>query len=172
VRVLSTLVLLAMTASTLPAQRPAEPPGPVTLAVVNARVWTGNARRPWADGLAVRGDRIAAVGSSAEVRKLAAGGTRVIDARGQMLVPGFVDAHVHFVDGGFRLASVQLRDASTPAEFVARIRAFAATVPAGTWIMGGDWDHERWGGSLPDARGIDCGHADHPVGDQSGSTAR
>ena len=71
-----------------------------------------------------------------------------IDAAGRLIVPGFIDAHVHFVDGGFRLASVQLRDARTREEFVSRIKAFAATVPPGTWIMGGDWDHSLWGGEL------------------------
>ncbi|MFL5561955.1 MAG: amidohydrolase [Gemmatimonadaceae bacterium] len=140
-----------------------QPATPVSLAIVNARVWTGDTRRPWADGVAVRGDRIAAVGSSAEIRKLCSASTRVIDAHGQMLVPGFHDAHVHFIDGGFRLASVQLRDAKTPAEFIARIKAFAATVPRGTWIVGGDWDHEQWGGELPARGWIDSVTADHPV---------
>lgn len=135
---------------------------PVTLAVVNARVWTGDARRPWADGIAVRGERIAAVGSSAEIRKLA-GGAEVVDAQGQMVVPGFIDAHVHFIDGGFRLSSVQLRDARTPEEFVRRIKEFAATVPKGTWITGGDWDHELWGGTLPTRAWIDSVTPDHPV---------
>lgn len=136
--------------------------GPVTLAVVNARVWTGDARRPWGEAIAVRGDRIAAVASSAEIRKLARD-AEVIDAQGQMIVPGFIDAHVHFVDGGFRLSSVQLRDAATPEEFVARIKAFAATVPKGTWITGGDWDHELWGGTLPTRAWIDSVTPDHPV---------
>ena len=122
--------------------------GPITLAVVNARVWTGDSARPWAEALAVRDDRIATVGSSAAVRKLV-GNARVIDAGGKLVVPGFIDSHVHFVDGGFRLSSVQLRDAKTPAEFIARIKAFAATAPKGAWITGGDWDHELWGGELP-----------------------
>jgi len=138
-------------------------PEPVSLAIVNARVWTGDPRRPWVDAVAVRGDRIAAVGSSAEVRKMSVASTRVVDAKGQMLVPGFHDAHVHFIDGGFRLASVQLRDARTPAEFIARIKAFAATVPKGTWITGGDWDHEQWGGELPQRAWIDSVTLDNPV---------
>ena len=80
-----------------------------------------------------------------------------------MVTPGFIDAHVHFVTGGFRLSSVQLRDAKTPEEFVRRIREFAATVPAGTWITGGDWDHEQWGGRLPERSWIDSVTPDHPV---------
>jgi len=136
----------------------------VTLAIVNARVWTGDVRRPWADAVAISGDRITAVGSSAEIRKLATAGARVIDAKGAMVVPGFTDAHVHFIDGGFALASVQLRDAKTKAEFVARIKAFAKTVPAGTWITNGDWDHEQWGGELPRRDWIDSVTPNHPVG--------
>ena len=134
----------------------------ISLVIVNARVWTGDPRRPWADAVAIDGDRIAAVGSSAEIRKLA-GSARVIDAKGAMVVPGFIDAHVHFVDGGFRLSSVQLRDARTPQEFVARIKAYAATVPKGTWIVGGDWDHTNWGGALPTRAWVDSVTPDHPV---------
>ena len=138
-------------------------PEPVTLAVVNARVWTGDPRRPWADAVAVRGERIAAVGSSAEVRKLTPSAARLVDAGGAMLVPGFIDSHIHFLDGGFRLASVQLRDARSPEEFARRIGDFARTVPAGPWITGGDWDHENWGGTLPARAWIDSLTRDHPV---------
>jgi predicted amidohydrolase YtcJ len=159
---LPTLLLAISIAACRMAPAPA-PASPISLAIVNARVWTGDSRRPWADAVAVRGDRIAAVGSSAEVRKLAAGDAEVVDARGGMVVPGFIDTHVHFIDGGFRLASVQLRDAGTPGEFAARIAAFAATVPRGTWIRGGDWDHERWGGELPTRAWIDSLTPDHPV---------
>ena len=84
---------------------------PVTVAVVNARVWTGEPARPWAEALAISGDTVAAVGTNDEVRKLAAG-MAPIDGGGRLIVPGFIDTHVHFVDGGFRLASVQLRDAA------------------------------------------------------------
>jgi predicted amidohydrolase YtcJ len=136
---------------------------PATLAIVNARVWTGNPRQPWAEAVAARGERLVAVGSTAEVEKLLGAGTRVIDAQGRMLVPGFNDAHLHFVESGFRLASVQLRDAKTPAEFTARLKAFAASVPKGTWITGGDWDHELWGGELPRREWIDAATPDHPV---------
>ena len=132
-----------------------------SLAIVNAKVWTGDSARPWAEAVGVNGDTIVAVGSSAEVRKMNA--TRVVDAKGGMVTPGFIDSHVHFVTGGFRLSSVQLRDAKTPEEFVRRIREFAATVPAGTWITGGDWDHEQWGGQLPERSWIDTITPEHPV---------
>jgi predicted amidohydrolase YtcJ len=135
----------------------------MTLAIVNARVWTGDPARPSAEGVAVSGDRITAVGTTSDVRKLAGASAQVIDAAGQFLVPGFIDTHVHFLDGGSRLASVQLRDAKTPAEFSARIAAFAKTVPAGTWITGGDWDHQLWGGELPRRDWIDEVTPDHPV---------
>jgi predicted amidohydrolase YtcJ len=135
----------------------------ISLAIVNARVWTGDAARPWADAVAVAGNRIAFVGSTAEVRKRTPATARIIDAHGAMVVPGFTDAHVHFIDGGFALASVQLRDAKTKAEFIRRIAAFAKTVPAGVWITNGDWDHENWGGELPTHAWIDSVTPNNPV---------
>ena len=139
-------------------------PAPVsTLAIVNARIWTGDRRRPWADAVLVRGDRIEAVGSSAEIRKRIRPDIRTIDAHGMMVTPGFIDAHVHFLDGGFALSSVQLRNATSKAEFIRRIKAFAATVPPGTWILNGDWDHTSWGGELPERSWIDSVTPDHPV---------
>ncbi|HXE61687.1 MAG TPA: amidohydrolase [Gemmatimonadaceae bacterium] len=158
--------LVALALAVVPLVVIASPRAPspnVTMAVVNARVWTGDTARPWADAIAVSGDTIAAVGSSAEVRKLAGAGVEVIDAHGAFLVPGFIDAHVHFLDGGFALSSVQLRDAKTPAEFVRRIKAYAAALPKGAWVLGGDWDHTLWGGELPRRDWIDSITPDHPV---------
>jgi predicted amidohydrolase YtcJ len=133
-----------------------------TLRVVNAVVWTGDPSRPWAEAIAVDGSRILAVGTTAEIETRASAG-EVIDARGQLLVPGFIDSHVHFLEGGFRLASVQLRDARTRTELVSRLRAFAATVPEGSWITGGDWDHTLWGGEPPRRNWIDAVTPNHPV---------
>ncbi|HEY7235039.1 MAG TPA: amidohydrolase [Gemmatimonadaceae bacterium] len=172
----SSFIRVAMSAALLPVSvmygqrtnHPSVPPsapvsGAPTLAVVNARVWTGDPRRPWVDALAVDGDRIALVGTSAEVKKLAAASTRVVDADGMMVVPGFIDSHVHFISGGFGLSSVQLRDAKTPAEFIRRIKAYALTLPAGAWITEGNWDHEQWGGELPRRDWIDSVTPNNPV---------
>lgn len=136
---------------------------PVTLALVNARIWTGDQRRPWADALAAAGDTIVAVGSSAEVKKLATAQTTVIDAKGQFVTPGLIDSHVHFLQGGLALASVQLRDAKTRDEFVQRIADFAAKAQPGKWIERGDWDHELWGGEMPTREWIDAVTPNNPV---------
>src|SRR5947209_5758644 len=97
------------------------PAAATTLILSNARVWTGDPARPWAEAVAVRGERLAAVGTNAEIERLAGPATRRLDARGGMVTPGLIDSHVHFLDGGFGLASVQLRDAATREEFVRRI---------------------------------------------------
>jgi predicted amidohydrolase YtcJ len=134
------------------------------LVIVNANVHTLDRTRPLVEAVAVFGNRIAAVGTSAEIRKLAGATTRIIDAGGALVLPGFNDAHVHFIDGGSHLASVQLRDAANPQEFAERIRQFAAKTPKGRWITGGDWDHERWPGApLPTKELIDKFTPDHPV---------
>ncbi|MDP9205347.1 MAG: amidohydrolase [Gemmatimonadota bacterium] len=135
----------------------------MTLAIINGVVWTGDPDQPWAEAVAVSGDHIASVGSNSEIRGRLSRATRVIDARGGMVVPGLIDSHVHFLTGGMNLASVQLRDARTPAEFIARIKSFAATVPAGAWITGGDWDHQNWGGQLPERSWIDSVTPNNPV---------
>ncbi|HZH33040.1 MAG TPA: amidohydrolase [Pyrinomonadaceae bacterium] len=134
------------------------------LVIINANIRTLDKARPQAEAVAVHGTRIVALGTTADIRKLAGTHTRVIDAGGALVLPGFNDSHVHFIEGGSHLASVQLRDAASPQEFAARIRQFAARVPKGRWITGGDWDHERWPGApLPTKELIDEFTPDHPV---------
>lgn len=132
--------------------------------VVFGPVWTGDAVRPAALGIAIRGDSILALGDSAGVAALVGPATERVDAPGGLVLPGFIDSHVHLFSGGFQLASVDLRDAATPEEFTRRIAAFAATLPPGEWILGGDWDHELMpGAALPDRRWIDSVTPDRPV---------
>jgi len=90
--------------------------------------------------------------------------TRVIDLHGKLVVPRFNDAHVHFHDGGHDLASVQLRDARSQAEFRDGIRDFAAARPASEWITGGNWDHENWSpAALPTRARVDSVTGEHPL---------
>jgi hypothetical protein len=134
------------------------------LIVINAAVHTMDPAHPTAGAVAILGNRIAAVGSTQEIRGLAAPGTRVIDAGGKLVLPGFNDAHVHFLMGGFSLANVDLRDAQSPQEVARRLGDYARKVPKGRWILGGDWDHESWPGApLPTKEMIDAATPDHPV---------
>lgn len=135
----------------------------ITMAVVNARIWTGDPEQPWAEAMAVSDAYISALGSSSEIGAHLTRRAKVIDAKGAMIVPGFIDSHVHFIYGGLALSSVSLRDARTPEEFVQRIAAFAKTIPKGQWIRNGDWDHTNWGGELPTHSWIDSVTPDNPV---------
>jgi predicted amidohydrolase YtcJ len=158
----SLIVLVCALAAAACSRQPSPTPAkPGTVAIVNARIWTGDDAQPWAQALVIDGATLVLVGTDEDARN--ANAAQVIDAGGRLIVPGFTDAHVHFLDGGSSLASVQLRDARTREEFVARIKAFAATVPAGTWITGGNWDHSLWGGELPTREWIDAVTPDHPV---------
>jgi len=132
--------------------------------IVNGNIWTGDSSRPRAEALAIRGDRLLAVGSTVEVQKTAGPNTKTIDAGGALVLPGFIDSHVHFMNGGFALLGLQLRDADSKAEFVRRIAAHARELPKGEWIQNGDWDHQRFTPvELPRKEWIDAVTPDHPV---------
>ena len=134
------------------------------LVIVNANIHTMNAAQKQASSMAVLGDKIVAVGSDTDTKMWIGARTRVIDAKGKLIIPGFNDAHVHFLEGGFQLSSVDLRSAKTPEEFVERIKTFAAKLPKGRWILGGKWDHENWTpNNLPTAAMIDAVTPDNPV---------
>ena len=140
------------------------PAAPAADLVVFGKVWTGDSAAPLAQAVATRGDTVVAVGDSATVAKLVGEATRVLANPGGLVVPGFMDDHVHFLDGGFQLASVDLRDAESPEEFTRRLQAFAAERQPGEWITGGDWDHERWPGApLPRREWIDSVTPNNPV---------
>jgi predicted amidohydrolase YtcJ len=143
----------------------AAPSGPAAdLIVRHARVWTVNPEQPEAEGVAVLDGRIVAVGSDAAVLAWKGPHTRVVDAGGKRLLPGFNDAHVHFADGGASLTAVQLNDAGSLAEFVKRIGKYAAQSAKGEWIRAGDWDETKWSPSaLPTRQDIDAVTPNNPV---------
>ena len=134
------------------------------LIITNAKVWTVDKAHPTAQAVAVLGDRIIAVGSNADVEVLRGRATNVIDAGGKLLLPGFNDAHVHFVVSGTRLDQVQLGDATSVQEFTRRIAERAKITPKGQWIEGGDWDETKWSPpNLPTKDVIDPVTRDTPV---------
>jgi hypothetical protein len=115
-----------------------------TLIVTNAVVYTVDKQQPKAEAVAVIGDRIVSVGSRADIDLWRGPNTKLIDAGGKLLLPGFNDAHVHFIQGGEQLEQVQLTDAATPEEFAERIAAQVKKTSPGEWILGGRWDETKW----------------------------
>lgn len=134
------------------------------LVVLNATIQTMDKKRPKAQAMAVADGKIVAVGSDVDIRPFIGSATRQINAGGKLVIPGFNDSHVHFLETGQQLSSVDLRDAKTPQEFVERIKKFAANLPKGRWILGGKWDHENWTpNNLPTAAMIDAVTPENPV---------
>jgi predicted amidohydrolase YtcJ len=134
------------------------------LIITNAKIWTVDKLHPQAEAMAILGERIVAVGSAAEVDAWHGPQTKVVDAQGKLLLPGFNDAHVHFVDGGDHLQAVQLKDAASQQEFADRIAQRAKKTPKGEWITGGDWDEQKWSPpNLPTKELVDPGTPDTPV---------
>ncbi len=133
------------------------------LVLRGGRVWAGKGLPP-ATALAVRDGRVVAVGGDADVAPWIGGSTKVVDLAGRLAVPGFNDAHVHFLSGGFGLLSVDLRPARDEADVARLLGAHARTLPRGTWILEGNWDHEVWPSkALPTRQAIDAATPDHPV---------
>lgn len=134
------------------------------LIITNAKIWTVDKTLPTAQAVAVLGERIVAVGSAADVDLWRGARTKVIDAQGKLLLPGFNDSHVHFVSGGMQLDNVQLNDATSPQEFARRIAERAKNTAKGEWILGGNWDETKWTPALlPTKELIDSGTANAPV---------
>lgn len=124
----------------LAACQPAAPPGePADLLIVNGRVFAADAAGTTAEAVAVRGQTIARVGTTAELSALRGPATRVIDARGGSVLPGFNDAHVHILSGGFSLSHLDLGGLTTLRQVQAAISAFAADHPGTGWLRGRGW---------------------------------
>ena len=114
------------------------------LVIRNAHIWTVDHSHPEAESVAILGDRIVAVGSNQEVDAWRGPNTRVQDAAGKRLVPGFNDAHVHFTSGGQQLDNIQLNDVTSTQEFARRVAERAHKTAKDEWILGGDWDETKW----------------------------
>jgi predicted amidohydrolase YtcJ len=143
---------------------PAQSKPAADLIITHAKIWTVDQSRPTAQAVAVFGDRITAVGSNQDVDGWQGPNTLVIDAHGKLLLPGFNDAHVHFVSGGKQLDSIQLNDATSSQEFARRIGERAKITAKGEWILGGNWDETKWNPpEMPTKERIDALTPDTPV---------
>tara|TARA_R110002096_G_scaffold426421_1_gene636219 strand:- start:111389 stop:113074 length:1686 start_codon:yes stop_codon:yes gene_type:complete len=129
--------------------------------ITNAKIWTGNDAQPWAEVVVVKDERIVAVGG-AELEGLHAGAEK-IDAGGNLMLPGFIDNHTHFMDGSASLLGIRTQSTKSSQEFIDTVRDYAATSPEGEWIVGGLWDHEAWEGNLPHKDWIDQYTQDKPL---------
>jgi predicted amidohydrolase YtcJ len=151
------MIMAALDANTQPK------PG-ATLIITNAAIYTVDNQHPRAEAVAVIGDRIVAVGSKPEIDSWRGPQTEVIDAGGKLLLPGFNDAHLHFIQGGAQLDQVALTDASTPQEFAKRIAAQVSKTPKGEWVLGGRWDETKWPDpQLPTRQLVDPVTGDTPI---------
>src|SRR6266566_3969085 len=135
------------------------------LVITGGLVWTGlTSGAPQPGAVAVAQGKVIAVGDSAELARYVGSKTRLVQANGGLVMPGFADGHTHFISGGFQLASVDLRRAATPGEFIRQLREYAGRLAPGEWILGGDWDHTLWPGQpLPRHEWIDSVTPDNPV---------
>src|ERR1700694_1446323 len=141
--ILQTLLLVLCVASFTRAQsRIVEP---ADLIVVHGPVYTEDPKQPWAQAVAIYRGKIVAVGTDPEIERRRGMGTKVIDAGGRLVLPGFVDCHIHFLDGSLSLGRVNLEGARDPAGIQQKLREYAATHPGNGWILGRGWNYAMFG---------------------------
>ncbi len=127
----------------------------------NGTIHTGDPENPVAKCIVIKGDHILYLGDDYTPYK--SSNSKLVDLQKKLVLPGFIDCHVHFLSSGANLASVDLRYSSSKKDFINQIKTYAASLPKGRWIPGGNWDHERWGGDLPTKEMIDSVTGGHPV---------
>jgi predicted amidohydrolase YtcJ len=134
------------------------------LILLNGALWTVNPDQPWAEAVAIKDDKILEAGTSQEIKEMIGSDTQVVDLKGDLVLPGFIDSHTHFLDGGFSLLGIRLRGVESREEFVARIAAKAGEIGEGAWILNGDWDHQSFNPpELPSKEWIDQVTLHNPV---------
>lgn len=135
-----------------------------TLVLLNANVITLNQKQPKAEAIAIQNRRIIAVGSNKDVRKYIVKKTRVIDAKNNTIVPGFVDCHVHMTGFGQFLQNLDLRNVESMKEMQRKMRKHAQKNSEKSWILGGRWDQDKFAEKrYPTRRDLDAAVADKPV---------
>jgi hypothetical protein len=137
---------------------------PADILIVHAKVYTLDPQKPWAQAIAIRRGKIQAVGRDEEVERYRGIGTKRIDAGGKLVLPGFTDCHIHFLDGSLNLGRADLEGAKDPAEIQERLRAYAAKHPDDAWILGHGWNYAMFGQEiLPHKKYLDGLFPERPV---------
>lgn len=131
--------------------------------VLHARIYTVDANHPWAEAVAISGEKIIAVGSDHQIARYRGPTARVIDAKGHLLLPAFTDCHVHFLDGSQAMGEVALDDATTIAEIQKRVKTYAGSHPRDAWILGRGWTYPVFAPGLPNKKYLDQIVSDRPV---------
>jgi len=132
--------------------------------ITNAQVYTVNPQQKWAEAIAVRADKIIFVGDAKSAESYKGPSTKVIDAKGKLVLPGFTDCHVHFMSGSLGLTQVDLTGANTIEEIQKRVKDYAAAHPTLPWITGMGWQYPTFGATaLPNKKILDDVMADRPV---------
>ena len=145
------------------AQQP-KGPEPADTVVLHGKIYTVNPRQAWAEALAIRDGKILSVGSNQEIKRFRGPATRVIDARGRLVLPGFTDCHIHFLSGSISLGQVNLEGARTVAEIQQRVKAYAVAHGGNAWILGRGWTYPVFGAvALPHKKFLDEVMPDRPV---------
>jgi predicted amidohydrolase YtcJ len=159
------IVLLIATLLSIPLFAAADAPSqPADIIVTNARIYTVNPQHTWADAIAIRGEKIVAVGDRKQVETLRGPATKVIDAGQRLLLPGFTDCHIHFMDGSLSLTRVDLNHAETIPEIQKRVKTYADAHPNEPWIQGTGWTYPTFGPTaLPNKKILDDVVPDRPV---------
>ena len=157
----SLLLMLALASGFSTSQNP---PASADVVLRDGRIYTVDAKHPWAEAIAIRGEKILAVGTDREILRYRNSSTKIIDAQGRLVLPAFTDCHVHFLDGSTALQQVALDDAKTIAEVQQRVKAFAAAHPKDSWVLGRGWTYPEFAPSgLPDKKYLDEIIPDRPV---------
>ncbi len=160
-RIFASFLCLFVLATSAPA---APESSPADLILAAGRIRTMDPARPWAESVLISQGRIARVGSNAEIAAAAPKGTAVIDLGGAFVLPGFIDCHTHFLNGGYALSSIQLKDVRSREEFAARFEAKVSGMKKGAWVLNGTWDEEGFTPpALPAKEWIDRQTPDNPV---------
>jgi predicted amidohydrolase YtcJ len=137
---------------------------PADIIVIHGGVYTENPQQPWAQAVAIHRGKIVAVGDDPVIERMRGMGTKVIDAGGKLVLPGFVDCHIHFIDGSFSLGRVNLEGAKDPVDIQKRLREYASNHPGDDWVLGRGWNYAMFGPeALPHKKYLDEIFPDRPV---------